>query len=171
MVISLHLRRRGGAGLLRRLKTARQLRSKVVEVGFPKGKTDSKIVERAVYNEFGTEGSGKGFSTPRGGGFGGPIPERPFMRNSLRNNRGKYQARLRAAAREILRSKDPEATMLQALRRLGHEAQSDIQAEIVTLTTPANSPLTIELKGSSKPLIDSGRMHQAVTFIVGERGE
>ena len=32
-----------------------------------------------------------------------------------------------------------------------------------------NAPLTIELKGSSHPLIDTGQMRQSITYVVEEK--
>lgn len=146
-----------------------------VKVGFPASKTDGGIVQRAIWNEFGTRGSGKPFKRKgKGGkimgGFGGPVPERPFMRNAMRSNRAKYQRAMAAAAREILRGvlagKNGAALKREALAELGALAQGDIQAEISSLSSPPNSPLTIALKGSDNPLIDTGSMRQAVTFEV-----
>lgn len=132
-----------------------------VAVGFPAGKIDNDVINRAFWNEFGTRGSGKSFGTPRGGGFGGPIPERPFMRNAMRNNKGKYRQAMKAAAPGLLMG---TTSLTQVLSKLGILAQGDIQAEIVSLRSPPNSPVTIAIKGSSNPLIDSGEMHQAVTW-------
>lgn len=138
---------------------------KKVKVGFPAGEADSDVIHHAVWNEFGTKGSGKGFNTPRGGGFGGPIPERPFLRNAMRDNQAKYRAQLRASASSLLSGK---THMRATLSKLGIQAQGDVQAEITSLTSPANSPVTIALKGSDKPLIDTGEMRGAVTWKVDE---
>lgn len=136
-----------------------------VQVGFPAGSVDSDIVMRAVYNEWGTRGSGKAFKTPRGGGFGGPVPERPFFRGAMRANRSKYQRMMSAGAREMLMS---GTSMASVLTRLGIMAQGDIQDSITSLSSPANAPLTIKLKGSSNPLVDSGEMRQRVTWKIGD---
>ncbi|WP_210209675.1 hypothetical protein [Aureimonas flava] len=128
-----------------------------VKVGFPSGKAGADIVQRAVWNEFGTRGGASG------GGWGGPVPERPFMRNAMRSNRGKYQRAMAAGAREVLRS---STSLRSILPRLGALAQGDIQAEITALRSPPNSPVTIALKGSSNPLIDTGEMRQRVTWQV-----
>lgn len=136
-----------------------------VKVGFPAGKADGDIVMRAIWNEFGTRGSGQAFMTDRGGGFGGPIPERPFMRGAMRANRGKYQRAMSAGAREILQS---GSSLRSVLSRLGIIAQGDIQSEITSLQSPPNSPTTIRLKGSSNPLIDTGEMRQKVTWKVDD---
>lgn len=128
-----------------------------VKVGFPSSKASRSNIEKAVWNEFGTRGGASG------GGWGGPIPERPFMRNAMRNNRGKYRNALRASASKILMG---DVGLSQVLNKLGILAQGDIQSEITSLSSPPNSPVTIALKGSSKPLIDSGAMRQAVTWVV-----
>ncbi|MBN9074300.1 MAG: hypothetical protein J0H34_22410 [Rhizobiales bacterium] len=54
-----------------------------VKVGFPKSKASASNIQKAVWNEFGTRGGASG------GGWGGPVPERPFMRNAMRDNRGR----------------------------------------------------------------------------------
>lgn len=124
-----------------------------VKVGFPKSKSKRANILKAVYNEFGT----------RGGGWGGPIPERPFMRNAMRNNRRKYRDAMKVSARKIIAG---QTTLDTVLNKLGALAQGDIQHEITVLVSPPNAPTTIALKGSSKPLIDSGEMRQAVTYQV-----
>lgn len=136
-----------------------------VKFGFPAGETDGEQVKIAIFNEFGTRGSGKGFSTPRGGGFGGPIPERPFMRNSFRSNTGKYRSELRSGASKILEGK---SSLNEILSKFGNLGKLDIQDEILALSAPPNSPVTIAIKGSSNPLIDTGRMRGAVTYQVTE---
>ncbi|KGE80137.1 hypothetical protein [Agrobacterium pusense] len=121
---------------------------KRVKVGFPAGEADGGVIERAVWQEFGTR---------RG------IPERPFMRNAMRANQSKYRNALKASAAKILRG---EASLPIVMAKLGIAAQGDIQAEITSLMTPPLAPSTIAKKGSSKPLIDTGEMRGAVTFKV-----
>lgn len=128
-----------------------------VKIGFPAGKVGGEDLNKAVWNEFGTRGGASG------GGWGGPIPERPFMRNSVRNNRNKYQTILRAEAKHILLG---DTSLSSTLRKLGQVGMQDIRAEISALMSPPNSPVTIARKGSSKPLIDTGKMRQAVTYKV-----
>ena len=117
-----------------------------VYVGFPVG-TAQGIIERATWNEFGTR----------------RIPERPFMRRSLKGNRAKYQAFMRQQAKQIIENKQ---TVGRSLSMLGIMAQGDIQHEISVLRDPPNAPSTIARKGSSKPLIDTGQMRQSVTYRV-----
>lgn len=132
---------------------------KQVKVGFPAGEADLDNISKAVWNEFGTRGGASG------GGWGGPIPERPFMRNAMRDNRGKYREALKASAAKILTGK---AQLRSVLSKLGILVQGDVQGEITSLMSPPNSPVTVALKGSSKPLIDSGEMRGAVTYKVDQ---
>lgn len=130
-----------------------------VKVGFPAGKADGGNISKAVWNEFGTKGGASG------GGWGGPIPERPFMRNSVRKNQGKYRDALKTSAVKILRG---DTALQIVMQKLGIVGQGDIQKEITALMSPPNSPVTIALKGSSKPLIDTGEMRGAVTYKVDQ---
>lgn len=142
-----------------------------VKVGFPAG-GDEEQLQKAIWNEFGTKGSGKPFKTERGGGFGGPIPERPFLRNAMRDNRDAYKGAMKKAAAGIIRKaalgEDVVEAKRDALRKLGVVAKGNIEDEIVSLSNPPNSPLTIELKGSDNPLIDTGMMKSSVSYKIEE---
>lgn len=155
------------------------IRKPRVKVGFPAGEVDSKMVMRAYFNEFGTKGSGKGFKAiGKGGktmgGFGGPVPERPFMRNAMKSNQSKYKDAMAAAARKMMAGENWKSGMANppdmrlVLSKLGAMAVDDIRAEITSLSSPPNSPITIALKGSSNPLIDTGQMRTAVTWKVDD---
>ena len=128
-----------------------------VKVGFPASKADQSDINKAIWNEFGTRGGASG------GGWGGPIPERPFMRNAMRNNKTKYRAALRTSASKILLG---TTSLTTVLNKLGSLAQGDIQDEITSLRSPPNAALTIALKGSSNPLINTGAMRAAVTWML-----
>lgn len=128
-----------------------------VKAGFPAGKTDRDVVQRAVWNHYGTRGGASG------GGWGGPIPARPFVLNAIRKNKKKYLQALKTSAGKLVRG---ETTLDTVMTKLGIVAQGDIQDEITSLRNPPNSKVTIALKGSSNPLIDTGEMRGAVTYEV-----
>lgn len=132
---------------------------KKVKVGFPAGEADSDNINKAVWNEFGTKGGASG------GGWGGPIPERPFLRSAMRDNRDKYRNGMKTSAKKMLLG---QTSLQTALSKLGILAQGDVQESISSWTTPGNSEVTIAIKGSSQPLIDSGEMRQAVTYKIGD---
>ena len=128
-----------------------------VKVGFVSGMADQDNINKAVWNEFGTKGGASG------GGWGGPIPERPFLRNAMRNNASKYRNAMASSAERILLG---QATLDSVLTKLGTLAEQDVKNEITSLRSPPNSPVTIEMKGSDNPLIDTGEMRNSVRYKV-----
>ena len=129
----------------------------IVKVGFPQGKVSGDIIQRATWTHFGTRGGASG------GGWGGPVPARPFLQIAMGENAGKYRAVMKGHAARILLGAMKSST---SLKTLGMDAQGDVQSTITSLQSPPNAPLTVQLKGSSNPLIDSGAMRGAVTYKV-----
>lgn len=87
------------------------------------------------------------------------------MRNAMRDNAGKYRRDMKTAAANILKG---ETSLRTVLSKLGIAAEGDIRDEIDALSSPPNSPVTIALKGSSNPLIDTGAMIDNVRYKVDE---
>ena len=52
---------------------------------------------------------------------------------------------------------------------LGDYIAQQLQEYVTEVTTPPNHPFTIDRKGSSHPLIDSGRLRTSITFRVVKR--
>ena len=117
------------------------------------------LATRAAYNEFGTRGGASG------GGWGGPVPARPFMGSTVDEKR---EAWGRVADRAISRALTGEMPFKDGLAIFGTLAQQDIQTKILTLDSPPNSDATIALKKSSNPMIDTGAMRQAIRYVVNE---
>ena len=113
----------------------------------------------AAFNEFGTRGG------RAGGGWGGPIPARPFMGSTVDEKR---EAWGRVADVAISKALTGDMAFRDGLAILGTFAQQDIQEKILTLDDPPNSPVTVALKGSSNPLIDTGAMRQSIRYVVNE---
>jgi hypothetical protein len=145
-MFTVQIRRKGDASKVLRAAQRALFGKKKVKAGFPAGKASGGIIMRAVWNEFGTSNG---------------LPERPFMRNAIEDNKGAYRAQMAADARQVVLGK---ATLETALNRLGLKAQGDIQASIASNTPPPLKPQTIRRKGSSRTLIDTGQMRQSVTF-------
>lgn len=100
--------------------------------------------------------------------FGAPnaaIPERPFLRPAIADNREKFFALNRVSLKGVM---DGSLTMQQALGRLGAIAQAQVQKKIVQGPFRPLEPKTIARKGSTKPLIDSGQMRQSVQWVIEE---
>ena len=68
---------------------------------------------------------------------------------------------------DILRGRSAE----QILKELGVFQKDLMQNEIITGDFAPNAPSTIRRKGSSKPLIDTGRMRQSVDYVIKPKGE
>ena len=130
------------------LEAAKKAKDRRVKVGFHSGKdtTDSEGVSalfKAVVNNYGLG-----------------VPKRPFMAVAFAQNVDKYKKFLGAKIKE-----DPESIETH-LDKLGAIGRSDIQKSIIDLKSPPNAQSTIDAKGSSNPLIDTGHMNQAATWEV-----
>lgn len=130
---------------------------KKVYVGVPEGAGDDEngtpLAVIAAANEFGTAD--------------GHIPERSFMRSTVAENRDKYMRLNVRNARTIMRGGQ---TMTEALHQLGVMAVGDVQKKIAQGDFEANAASTVKRKGSSHPLIDTGRLRQSINYQVGEKG-
>jgi len=91
------------------------------------------------------------------------VPARPFMSTSFDENRELIN---RVVAKEYDKILAGKSTVYKSLSALGIWFTGIVQKKIRSIQSPPNSPLTIELKGSSKPLIDFGQMISSVTHEV-----
>lgn len=127
-----------------------------VNVGFPEGGdvhegSAMNVASIALVHEFGSESRN--------------IPERSFLRAGIRRNAAAYLRLNKTTLRKVLAG---EMTMRDALGLLGEKAKSDVQMEITNGEFAPLSDSTINAKGSSKPLIDSGQMRQSVAWEYGD---
>lgn len=103
----------------------------------------------AAVNEFGSED--------------GHTPERSYLRSTVDEKRTDYGARLQKIVESHV---DGKEHLDDGLAKLGAVAVRDVQTKIRTLRTPPNAESTVEAKGSSNPLIDTGRLRQSIHFEV-----
>lgn len=89
--------------------------------------------------------------------FGLGVPMRPFMSIAFASNVGKYKKLIS----KMLKSGDDYTKVLSTLGVMG---QSDVQRAINDVKAPPNAQSTIDAKGSSNPLIDTGHMKQSATW-------
>lgn len=130
----------------KKLNLPLDVKDATLEVGFfenAKYPNGEQVAQVASKNEFGT---------PR-------IPPRPFFRNAIKKNANKWG--------EVFKREASNKAPILALGTLGEVIRSDIVQSINQLNTPPNSPSTIEKKGSSKPLVDTGKMRASVNFRLG----
>jgi hypothetical protein len=110
----------------------------------------SDLVIYAASNEFGTN----------------EIPERSFLRAGIDEGRRRLQEFAKSQAVRVLLGKIKKKN---ALKLLGLKAEEGVIRKIDKGPFKPNAPATIKKKGSSKPLIDTGRLRQAITSRVGRR--
>lgn len=139
----------------RRFKRMLQELSKLeVRVGFQAGEAQEEdgtdICEVAAYNELGTE----------------HIPARPFLRKSVDENVNKINSFMKAKVRDLTHGVSGE----QVLKEIGIFQKDLIQEKITSGGFAPNADSTIAKKGSSKPLIDTGRMRQSVNYVIQKKG-
>ena len=106
--------------------------------------------------------SDEGLTIPEVGAineFGAGVPERPFIRQTIANNITKYNRMRRDLLSAIILGK---ITVDKAIAVLGEALQADVVATINNWQDPPNSEVTIFLKGSSQPLVDTGTMKQSI---------
>ena len=116
--------------------------------------SNASLVQIGSFHEFGTV----------------DIPERPFLSRAFDINISTYRPLL---ARMLLRFIDGEIGLLEGLEIVGTLAASDIQTSITNAKNWAE-PLEVATevaKGSTSPLIDTGRMRQSIRHVVHPRGE
>lgn len=134
-----------------RIKTdIRALQNEGVKVGIRStagSNNGVKIVDIAVFNEFGTS----------------TIPSRPFMRRTADQSKSYVPNFAASLAKGLLNNK---LTVSQVMNRLGLFYQDKIRETIRLSKSWAvpNAPSTIKQKKSSTPLIDQGIMLGAVDY-------
>ena len=144
-----------------------------VRVGFfstAKYPDGTPVTNVAAWNEFGTR-------SPSGQVI---TPERPFFRNSNRDVEPEISSILarvnpksmvvsdqianlvgRAAADSL---KVSITTLKDPPNLVGRAAADSLKVSITTLKDPPNSPVTIDRKGSSNPLIDTAKMRNSADY-------
>lgn len=107
------------------------------------GEQGSDIVIYAASNEFGTD----------------KIPERSFLRSTVDEKR--RELRKFIDKNKVAITQGP-LQRRQVLARLGLFAENEVVAKIDRGPFIPNKPATIARKGSSKPLIDTGRLRGSI---------
>lgn len=150
----------GGDRIMQRI---RQLRDELAKrngvlVGVPKAagsdEDGTKIAVIAAVQEFGSAD--------------GRIPERSFLRVPLSAEQKRFTETIRRMVPEVVHG---TATTRQMLDMVGDQAVGVVQQAISEGIAPANAPSTVKRKGSSTPLVDTGALRQAITYVIeGDEG-
>ncbi|WP_251131407.1 hypothetical protein [Exiguobacterium sp. s5] len=89
------------------------------------------------------------------------IPERSFIRAGWDQNERRIVTKYKELIGQAIESGIPAEALLNAL---GLEAKGKMQEFARDLKDPANSPFTVEQKGSSNPLVDSGNLIGSIEY-------
>lgn len=111
------------------------------------------MVELAAIHEYGAPGAN--------------IPERSFIRRTFSEPEGAEAMRefLAEQAEKILKG---ELTPATALKQLGAWGAAAVRARIRQGIPPPNAEATVQRKGSSTPLVDTGGLINAVSWEIVE---
>lgn len=153
------------------LKVIEELNDTVVQVGIfaPEG---SELFMIAMVNEYGTNIQ----VTPKMRAYLHrvglhlkattnqiKIPERSFIRAGYDSIKGQLESFIERALPLVISLKMP---VEQFFSLLGEQAVGAIHEYISAGVPPPNHPFTVRGKKSSKPLIDTGRLNQSITYRV-----
>lgn len=109
------------------------------------------LAQMAAVHEFGTDKAGPNKDIT--------IPERSFIRSTMDEQRRDLNAMTDRLSVQVMLG---QFNMRKMLELLGLFIGSKIQRKITVLRDPENAPSTIAQKGSSNPLIDTGRMRASI---------
>lgn len=146
---------KGARALLARLANQGRARVRVgvlddavkeTKEGEPSG---ASLLEVAAYHEFGAPAAN--------------VPQRSFIRATVDGKREEIAKLQKGLALQVLEGR---VTHDVALERLGLKVVAWVQNRIAAGIDPPNAPATIERKGSSKPLINTGQLRSSVTHRV-----
>lgn len=130
-------------------KTFKDGRNETVKIGFPASNPDTTSTD--------DEGVTALFkATVNNYGLG--VPKRPFMHIAFAQNISKY--------RKIIKSKLGKQPQSKVLSFIGSIGEGDVKKAIRNLKSPPNSDVTVKIKGSDNPLIDTAHMIGSVTYAV-----
>lgn len=91
------------------------------------------------------------------------IPPRAFMRKTVDNHQKEWVDKFK---NDLVKVFDGKMTLEKAMDKLGAIIQGDLKETISTFSEPANSPMTIAMKGFNAPLRNTGVMLDTVDYEV-----
>lgn len=113
------------------------------------GSSGSDILLRAHVHEFG--------SAVRN------IPERSFIRAGIKEHEGDIEKQAESIIDNVVNG---NASAKQGLEILGSNMVDYITSYLLSMSSPALKPITIERKGSSSLLVDTGQLVGAIDYKV-----
>lgn len=140
-------------------KAIEELNSKVVKVGLFAAVGD-KVLTRGIVNEFGTTQAGRNRNIT--------IPERSFIRHTYNKQ---YKAVGKRFGQIFKAITNKNYSVVPKLDLIGKEQVAETQKTMTDLRSPKNATSTINKKGSSNPLIDTGELRSKINSEVKNKNE
>lgn len=139
------------------LAAVRELGARDVKVGFPEktgGRSGDELNNPtlAYIHEYGAPEAN--------------IPERPFLVSGVESSLPTVTKIMKEGAKAALAGRN---TAGQTLNTVGLVAQGAVQKKIVDGPFIPNAPGTVQRKGSDRPLIDTGALRQAVSYVIEDK--
>jgi hypothetical protein len=128
------------------------------------GVTDGAVAQYASWNELGV----KGPPLSQHGGGVWFIPPRPFIRGWLADKESSIKTTIDKVYKLVADGKMDAKT---AASTLGQFAQDGIKNHLMSGDFTQNADRTIQIKGSSKPLMDTGTLRNSIRFEVIGKGD
>lgn len=89
------------------------------------------------------------------------IPERSFLRTGHDENINRIIKQTERAIGQVI---DGKMSVDDVLDLYGEQMATAIKTYMRNLSTPANHPYTVEQKGSSNPLVDTGQLIESISW-------
>lgn len=158
------------------IEEIRRIENGSVHAGWIEGQTSDEILTRAGVHEYGARIPVSDQMRKFFAAMGFPlsertthveIPERAPIRTTTEDpfTQKLIESEWERVIWEVLSG---DLTANQALSQIGETGVAEIKRHITDGLEPENHPLTVLLKGSAKPLVDSGQMLNALTYEVDE---
>jgi hypothetical protein len=118
--------------------------------GDPHNNAETNLAELAALHEFGSAD--------------GRILERSFLRSTFDAKKGEIPA---LAKPLVLKWLDGKTTLANVFKTLGAWLATEVKKKVtVEGVEPPNTPLTVARKGSARPLVDTGQLVRAISYVV-----
>lgn len=137
-------------------KDLRGLHSYAALVGIPS--TAPNPVDKDTHKPLGINMASLALVHERGSAANN-IPPRPFMRQTRERSQYRFTRLLRGLYKQVLAGK---ASPQNGLAQLGVAYEGEMKNTFTTGSFVPLKPATIARKGSSRPLIDTGRLRQSI---------
>lgn len=88
------------------------------------------------------------------------IPERSFIRSGWDNSKNRIYEKIESLLRNVI---DDGVDFDVFFKEVGREVEGELKKQLVEVSSPGLADVTIERKGSSNPLVDTGSLLSSIS--------